>query len=208
MKLLTAKASPFGRKVWIAILHNGLGDRIPQVDANPFNADDPLQSYNPLGRVPVLVLDDDTAIVESTVIMMFLDQLLGGGGRLLPVDARDRIAELQGQALADGIMEAGALIVAEGRMRPVEKRHMPVVERLRDKIRLGLAALAKAPPDPRRVQAASIALACALGFLDRRGQYDWRSAQPSLVAWLDTFRAACPAYDQTHVPPEPGWVSP
>lgn len=205
MKLLTAKASPFGRKVWMALLHCGLGERFQQVDANPFDPADALHAHNPLGKVPVLVLDDGTALAESPVIMQYLDHL--SGGKLLPADPAARLRELEQQALADGVMEAAALIVGEQRMRPPEKWHLPWVEYQRAKIARTLAFIAKAPPPPERVQTASLALAAALGFLDRRGQYAWRDAQPSLVAWLDAFRAACPAYDQTYLGPEPGYQS-
>jgi glutathione S-transferase len=205
VKVLTAKASPFGRKVCMAIIHCGLTDRIAQVSANPYDAADPLHGYNPLGKVPTLVLDDGTALAESAVIMQYLDVL--SDGRLLPAEPVARIRELERQALADGVMDAGALIVMEKRLRPEDSRHQPWVEHQRGKIARTLAALATDLPAAERVQAGSLALAAALGFLDRRGQYPWRVAQPALVNWLERFRDACPAFDMTYLAPEPGWTS-
>ena len=206
MQLYTAKASPFGRKVWIAMLHHGLGERVARIDSSLGNPEDPMYLLNPLGKMPVLVTDDGLVLHDSPVIVEFLDGLTGG--TLLPANPADRLMELQMQSLADGIMDAGALIVGEVRDRPAERRHQPCVEHQRTKIRRGIDAAASALPAPERVQIAAIALACALGFLDRRGQFDWRRARPELIAWLDRFRSACPAFDQTFVPPEPGWVCP
>lgn len=206
MKLHTAMASPFGRKIWIAILHHGLGERCTRVEARMADANDPMYVLNPLGKMPVLVTDSGEVLHDSPVIAEYLDGLLGG--LLVPAAPRERLAELQFQALADGIMEAGALIVSEGRDRPPHLRHQPSVERQRDKIRRGIAHAAAHAPEARRIQIAAISLACALGFLDRRAQFDWRNAHPGLIEWLDAFRAACPAFDATRVPPDPDWVCP
>lgn len=207
MLLRTAKTSPFGRKVWIGALRLKLMDRIALVEANFQNAGDPLHAENPLGKMPVLHTDEGGILYDSPVIVEYLDHL-AGGDRLIPAAWPERLANLKMQALADGIMDAGALIVLEGRMRPKEMWHAASLEFQRIKIIRGLQAAQTELPDPRTVHIGAIALACALGFLDRRQQYNWRENYPALVKWLDEFRAAAPEYDLTYMPPEPGYVSP
>lgn len=207
MLLRTAKTSPFGRKVWIAALRLGLMDRITLVEADFQNANDPLHGENPLGKMPVLTTDDGEVLYDSPVIIEYLDHLAGGGG-IIPANWPERGRNLKLQALADGVMDAGALIVYEGRMRPKELWHAPSLEFQRRKIIQGLCAAQALLPDPDKVKIGAIALACALGFLDRRQQYSWRHVYPTLVNWLDEFRTAAPEYDRTYMPPEAGYVSP
>lgn len=207
MLLRTATASPFGRKCLIAAGRAGLASRLRQVEANIRDGADPLHEENPLSKMPVLTTDDGTLIFDSPLIIEYFDQL-AGGHRLIPAQWPLRLEQLQMQALADGIMDAGALIVYEAKDRPRELWHLHSIERQRRKIQRGFAAFLRKLPDPERPQIGAIALACALGFIDRRGQFDWRAAHPTLGAWLDRFRAAAPEYDATAVPPEPGYVSP
>lgn len=205
--LRTAKASPFGRKCWIAALRLGLMDRIELVEANFMNQDDAVHRENPLGKMPVLATESGEFIYDSPVIMEYLDHLAGAGS-LIPQAWSQRLANLKMQALADGVMDAGALIVLEGRMRPPELWHRPTLEFQRSKIARGFADAQTTLPDVNVIQIGAISLACALGFIDRRAQFNWRAAYPALVDWLNAFREAAPEYDLTYVPPEPGYVSP
>jgi glutathione S-transferase len=94
-------------------------------------------------------------------------------------------------------MEASILIVYEGRYRPGQEPYAPWLEFQRGKIERALEALAAAPPAAAPATVGTIALACALGYLDYRKQVDWRPAYPALVPWLDAFAAAVPAFDET-----------
>jgi len=199
MILKSSPASPFGRKVKIAASHLGLMDRIKVDVADTINPDDPIRKINPLGKIPALVLDDGRCVFDSRVILECLDHM-AGGGKILPQAWDVRLAALTQQALADGIADAGLLIVYEDRYRPAEVRHKPWLEHQLGKVERGLEAVAAAPPDASQVNVGTIATACALGYLDLRKQTDWRARHPSLVAWLDTFRKAAPSYDATMAP--------
>ena len=196
MLLRTSLTSPFGRKARMAALHLSLMDRIRIETADPLNPDDPLRKDNPLGKIPALIPDGGKAIYDSRVILEYLDHL-AGGGKIIPKDMDARIACLTMQALGDGIMDAAILIVYEARHRPEAIHHKPWLDYQRGKVERGLAAFSAAPPDPRNFNAGTIALACALGYIDWRKQVDWRALQPSLVTWLDTFRAAHSVFDAT-----------
>lgn len=199
MLLRTSLTSPFGRKARMGAAHLGLA-----ADVQPVNANEPgstLADDNPLGKMPVLILDDGRRVYDSRVILEYFD-MAAGGGRILPRQPDARIAALTLQALGDGILDAGVLIVYEGRFRPPALRHEPWIEQQRAKLTRGLAALARNPPDARAVTVGTISLACALGYIDWRKQTDWRKDYPALVDWLAGFRAATNAFDATQPPPE------
>jgi glutathione S-transferase len=199
MLLRSAPASPFARKVRMAILHLGLAEEIEITAADTGNPDDPLRADNPLGKLPVLVAEDGTAIYDSRVILEYLDHRAGGGA-IIPADWPARQHSLTMQALCDGIMDASLLIVYETRHRPPPVHHQPWIDYQRGKVIRGLGLLARMVPDPARFEVGSIAAACALGYLDLRRQVAWRGEFSTLVRWLDAFRAAHPAFDATVAP--------
>jgi len=199
MILRSSPASPFARKVRIAMSLLGLADKIEIRDTDLNSADDPIRTQNPLGKVPALIIEDGTAYYDSRVILDYLDHL-AGGGRILPREPQARFAALRLQALCDGILEASLLIVYEGRYRPPEMKVPSWLDRQSEKVTRGLAVLEAAPPPiatPPTV--GQIALACVLGYRDLRFGGDWRRDHPRLVAWHDKFAAQVPAFAATKV---------
>lgn len=199
MILRTSITSPFGRKARLAATHLGLIDRIKIQPAEATDPNDPLRKDNPLGKMPVMTLEDGRKVYDSRVILECLDHM-AGGGKILPAAWDARLAALTLQALADGIMDAAILIVYEARHRPAELHHKPWLDYQLGKVERSLAALAANPPDPKQVNVGTISTACALGYIDWRKQTNWRANHPSLIAWLDAFRAAAPAFDATTPP--------
>ena len=198
LTLLSHPFSPYGRKVKIAMALKGLKDRIEvvQVDTNPL--DNPgITRVNPLGKIPALVIDGDTAIFDSNVICEYLDTL-APAPVLFPKGGVERMRTLTLGSLADGILDAALLLVYEKRFRSEDKWHVPWQERQQLKIDRSLDFLERSPP----VWTASpdyghLTLACALGYLDFRHEGKWRSGHPRLVAWLDEFAKAVPAFEET-----------
>lgn len=187
--------SPFGRKVEIAAAVLGLTDEITIEPAYATDENDSLRRQNPLGKIPALILGDGEVLYDSRVIVEYLDTVAGGG--LIPAEREPRFRALRGAALADGIIDAAILIVYEARFRPDQEPYGPWLDYQRGKIARGVAALDAAPPEIDPVTVASIGAACALDYLDFRGQYDWRPAHPGLITWLDAFAAAVPAFGET-----------
>ena len=196
MLLRASPLSPFARKVRMAILHLGLAERITFVRSDPMNPQDVLRQDNPLGKIPVLITDDDNAVYDSRVILEYLDHV-AGGGIIIPDGWPARRDALTLQALCDGILDAAILIVYESRHRPADIHHPPWLDYQRGKIVRSLAALAKKPPDPAHFNIGTIAAACMLGYLDFRRQVDWRADFPALISWLNAFRAAHKEFDAT-----------
>ena len=199
MILRSSPASPFGRKARIAASLLGLADKIEVRETDLNDPADSIRAQNPVGKIPVLILDDGTAYYDSRVILEYLDHL-AGGGRIIPREPKARFAALRLQALCDGILDASLLLVYENRFRPADKRVQAWIDRQADKVARGLAALEAAPPKLDPVpDVGQIALACVLGYRDLRFGGSWRKDHPRLVAWLDKFTAQVPAFAATKV---------
>lgn len=196
--LRSSPASPFGRKVKIVAKLLGLEERIEVVTADTTDPADSLREQNPLGKIPALVLEDGTTLYDSRVIVEYLNTI-AGGGIVVPRDGVERFRVLTQQALCDGLMDAALLQVYEGRFRTPETQSTKWLDYQKDKVSRALAVLERDPP---RITGpiphlGTIALACALGYLDLRFEGAWRAAHPGLVEWLDRFAAAVPAFEQT-----------
>ena len=198
MTLLSHPFSPYGRKVKIATVLKGLEDRIEVVQVDTIPLDNPdITRANPLGKIPALVIDGDTAIYDSHVICEYLDSLAPAPA-LFPKGGVERMRTLTLGSLADGILDAALLLVYEKRFRPEDKWHPPWQARQQGKIDRAIDVLERIPPawngSP---DYGHLTLACALGYLDFRHEGKWRAGHPGLVAWLDEFAKAVPAFEAT-----------
>ncbi|MGO9422005.1 glutathione S-transferase family protein [Roseiarcus sp.] len=193
--LRAAAPSPFARKVRIAAAVLELDDRIEISAADTGDPDDLLRKQNPLGKVPALILESGEVLYDSAVIVEYLDAL-AGGGQIIPADPATRFRSLTQQALADGIMDAAVLLRYESLWREPDERSEKWIVYQGDKISRALAAFEAAPPEELS-DIGTIALACALGYLDLRFEGAWRADHPRLVAWLDLFSDATPSFEAT-----------
>lgn len=198
MKLLFSPASPYARKVTITAAVKGVADQIETVPTDTFPlVNEDLRRENPLSKIPVLITDDGMRIFDSHVICEYLDSL-APEPRLFPASGPERFRTLTLGALADGILDAALLLVYEKRYRPEDKWVESWMQRQQAKIDTSLDWLEKAPPMwSDHPDYGHITLACALGYLDFRHGGQWRTGHPGLVAWLDKFAAAVPAFDET-----------
>ena len=91
MKLTFSAASPFARKVRIAAIELGLIDRIEFVPATvvPGQPNDEYSQINPVKKLPALILDNGDVILDSYVIVEYLDEL-AGGGKIIPASGPTR----------------------------------------------------------------------------------------------------------------------
>ena len=194
MKLLSAPASPFGRKVKMTIGIKHLKDQIEIVTVDTNKGDAALNALNALGRIPALVLDDGEALHDSHVICEYLDSI-GSGPLLVPREGAARWNTLTRASLADGLIEAALLQVYEGRFRPENMRVEAWVQRLQSKIDRSLDALEPAPPAwSGHPDYGHLTLAAALGYMDFRHGGRWRANRPNMVKWLEQFAAAVPSF--------------
>ncbi|MEJ8852612.1 glutathione S-transferase family protein [Variovorax rhizosphaerae] len=197
MILRTSAASPFGRKVRIAIDVLGLAPQIRVVVADTNDPADTLRKQNPLGKVPTLVLDNGEALFDSRVIIEYLNSL-DGRDLLIPADGT-RIGSLRQQSLADGLLDAALLQVYEKRYRPDTHQVASWVALQQSKVDRALDFAEHDLPTSRAAKPhiGEIALAAALGYLDFRFDGRWRTTHPALAQWLSQFAARCSAYEAT-----------
>ena len=197
MILRSAPPSPFGRKIKIAAALLGFSGDITVITTDTVDPADPIRGENPLGKIPALVLDDGMVIYDSRVILDYLD-LKAGGGRLIPQNAMERIKAQTLHALADGIMDAAILQIYEIRWRESAKQEQKWLDHQASKVSRALDYLEAHPPSLEgQIHVGTIAVACALGYLDLRFKGEWRQSYPKLVSWLDAFAAKVPAFEAT-----------
>jgi glutathione S-transferase len=137
MLLIGMFDSPFVRRVAVSLKRLGIG--FEHANWSVGRDFDSIRAYNPLGRVPTLVLDGGEALIESSAILDHIDELAGPARALLPRSGPERRAALRLMAIAVGAAEKCVAQVYEDAFRPPEKRHAPWVERCRNQM-LGAAA--------------------------------------------------------------------
>jgi glutathione S-transferase len=189
MKLYYSATSPFVRKCLVTAHELGLRACIEVLpsDPHPVRRDPALVASNPLGKVPVLITDDGAVLYDSRVICEYLNVV--GGGHLIPAQGASRWSVLTTQALADGLMDAAVLTRYETAVRPDDLRwndwvvgQLEKVTGALDELERRLAAWSA------HVDAGSIAVACALGYLDfRYATLGWRQRSPTTAQWFNTF---------------------
>ena len=187
MKLIHSGTSPFVRKVSVMLLETGLDASVTKetVAITPLNPGEVVPAANPLGKVPCL-LSDIGPLFDSRVITRYLDTLHSGpklypeGNALWPV--------LTLEATADGILDAAVLMAYEARLRSEAQKSPEWIEAQWLKISRALAHLEANLEALTPLTMASIAVACALGYLDlRHDDRNWRTLAPKLADWEAGF---------------------
>ncbi|HEY0562398.1 MAG TPA: glutathione S-transferase N-terminal domain-containing protein [Methylophilus sp.] len=169
MQLLYSLNSPYARKVRIVALEKHIPLEFKEVVlADPAC---PVSQHNPLGKVPVLVLDDGEALYDSCVIAEYLD-FLSDTLPLMPLDALTKIRVRRWEALADGVCDAAVAVMLE--QRKAEGQQSPaLIEKQMTKVMAGLTVLnadlyKKKWCVNETFSLADIALGCMLGYFDLR----------------------------------------
>ncbi len=198
MKLLSAKPSPFARKVRVALIEKGIPFET-LIDA-PWNADSKASSMNPLGKVPALDIGQDQVLYDSKVIIEYLETL-GRDPVLLPKDPYARVAHKQIEALADGVCDAIVLTVIEGAREPGLQSAWWIA-RQRSKTEAGIAEAARLLGSRKwfvgdTFGLADVAVGCMLSYVSLRApDIEWRQTYPNLDAFSERMEAR-PSFQQT-----------
>ncbi|HET7633604.1 MAG TPA: glutathione S-transferase [Burkholderiales bacterium] len=204
MKLIGTSTSPYTRKARIVLAEKHLDCEF--VVDSPYGSDSRVADYNPLGKIPVLVLDEEVFLFDSRVIVEYLDSA-SPVGRLIPEDVRHRIQVRRWEALADGCADAALAIVAERRRSDPQQRSAEWIARQEGKVKRALKTMsadlgAKSWCSGEQYNLSDIAAGCALGYLDLRlPEIDWRKDYPNLMKFADklarrsSFKETMPAKD-------------
>ena len=184
MKLYSNAASPFARKC--RVIAHELGLKLEEIRTLPMQEPE-FRRVNPLGKIPALVLDDGSVLIDSPVICEYLNHT--GGGKFFPgmniwKHNSGRWKALGLAALGDGLADAAVAWIILGRENPIpdsaRQRQMQTVVATLD-----MLERVKFAKDP---TIGEIAVACALGYVEfRMPDLDWKSSRPNLSAWYTKF---------------------
>jgi glutathione S-transferase len=201
MKLLYSLTSPYARKVRVVATEKRIEvEMVKVVLADP---DCPVVNYNPLGKIPVLILDDGESLFDSRVIVEYLDNRTPVT-KLIPQDNSAKIWVRRWEALADGVCDAAVAAMQESR-RPENLRDNTVIEKQMGKVQRGLTQLNAELGESKwcvddSFSLADIALGCMLGWLDLRYQdLAWRESYPNLARHFDEMMKR-PSFSETAPP--------
>lgn len=192
MKLLGTDTSPYVRKVRLVLIEKNIPHEY--IIDPPREPGSHAARANPLGRIPALILDDETCVFDSPVIAEYADTLNDTPILIPRNDALARMRVKRWEALADGIMDSAVAVRTEA-IRPAEKQDADNLRRHNDAIGRALAYAADLLGQREWCEGASITLAdlalvSALIYLDlRQTERDWRSIHPNLAAWFSRLSA-------------------
>ncbi|MGH8517955.1 MAG: glutathione S-transferase family protein [Panacagrimonas sp.] len=203
MVLIGMFDSPYVRRVAVSMRLLGMGfeHRDWSVGANF----DRIREFSPLGRVPILVLDDEQVLNESHAILDWLDERAGPERALLPPRGKQRRIALQIIGLATGAADKGVAQLYEVAFRPPEKRHEPWVARCRTQMESALAELDRDCAEAKgewllgeRMTQADITLTVVSTFLHEALELD--PARYPALARRTARGEALPAFQAFHRP--------
>ena len=184
MKLYWSPTSPYVRKVSVVAHELGIELEREKVAVHDL-ANNDYGKVNPVNRIPALRLDDGTMLWDSRLICEYLDA--SKGRKLLPADGAERWRILNLQVLGDGILDAGVPRMAE-RSRPKEQQNQARLDEYVRSVHQTLAHLESITNQLGGVNLGTIAVGCALGYLDfRYADEPWRPDHPKLAAWFEEF---------------------
>ena len=187
MKLIFSQSSPFVRRVRIAAIELGLIDKIefvPTTVAPGQPNDQYMHDVNPLKKIPALILDNGDVILDSYVIVEYLDEL-AGGGKLIPASGPDRWKVKSDHSLLQGMLDSMLLCRYENMVRPKELKWQAWADDHWNRAWKGMARFnEKADVLSRPLDIVQISLACVLGYADfRYADCGWRKAYPNLASF-------------------------
>jgi glutathione S-transferase len=186
MKLTFSPASPFARKVRIAAIETGLIDKIELVPTAvvPGTSNHEYARINPVKKLPALILDNGDVIIDSYVIVEYLDEL-AGGGKLIPASGPTRWKVKSDHSLLQGMLDSMLLCRYEKVVRPQGLQWQAWSDDHWNRTWTGMARFENQPDVLMRpFDIVQIGLVCVLGYADFRfADCGWRKAYPKLDAF-------------------------
>ncbi|PIB56970.1 glutathione S-transferase family protein [Pseudomonas sp. 2822-17] len=162
MKLVGMLDSPYVRRVAISLELYGI--EFVHEPLSVFSTYAEFAEINPVVKAPTLVLDDGTVLMDSSLILEYLEALAPADSKLLPQQPVALAKDLHVLGLALAACEKSVQIVYEHNLRPAEKQHAPWLERVTDQLLAAYGLLDKQLGDSQLLTQASITAAVAWSF--------------------------------------------
>jgi glutathione S-transferase len=192
MKLTFSPSSPFARKVRIAAIELGLLDKIELIPTTvaPGQANPEYSKIYPLKKLPAMILANGDIIVDSYVIVEYLDEL-AGGGKLIPASGPTRWKVKSDHSMLQAMLDSMLLCRYEKMVRPQGLQWQAWSDDHWNRAWTGMAHFEKqADMLSRPLDISQIALVCVLGYADFRfADCGWRKAYPKLDAFHEKMMA-------------------
>jgi glutathione S-transferase len=167
-------------------------DKIEFVPATvvPGQPNEEYSRITPLKKLPVLTLDNGDVILDSYVIVEYLDEL-AGGGKLIPASGPARWKVKSDHSMLQGMLDSMLLCRYEKMVRPEPLRWQAWGEDHWNRAWSGMARFEnQAEMLSRPLDVSQIALTCVLGYADFRfADCGWRKAYPKLDAFHERMLA-------------------
>ncbi|KPA88136.1 glutathione S-transferase [Pseudomonas sp. RHF3.3-3] len=128
MKLLGMLDSPYVRRVAISL--DLLGVEFEHASLSVFSQFDAFAAINPVVKAPTLVLDDGTVLMDSSLIIDYLEASQAHDHGLWPRQPQALASALRTTGLALAACEKAVQLVYERKLRPAEKQHQPWIDRV------------------------------------------------------------------------------
>ena len=128
MQLIGMLDSPYVRRVAISMKLMGIAFEHQPVSV--FRHFDRFREINPVVKAPTLVCDDGVVLMDSTLILDYLEGLVPPARRLMPLAGDERREALRLTGLALAACDKCVSLVYEREQRPPERRHEPWYERV------------------------------------------------------------------------------
>jgi len=188
MVLIGMLDSPYVRRVAVSLRLMGVPHEHRQLSV--FRTWDDFHAINPVVKAPSFVCDDGTVLMDSTLILDYLEAIVPPERRLMPQGVAARREALRLVGLAMAACEKCVQIHYEKDRRPPDKVHAPWLERVTGQANAALgelesaAALARPWLQGGRFNAADVAAACAWRFSQHYVAHEVPAARyPALVAY-------------------------
>jgi glutathione S-transferase len=202
MKLIGTYVSPYARRVAAALISRAIPYEHEDLNgyANPVRA----RELNPVGKVPVLLLDDGERLIDSGAILDHVNELVGPERALIPASGAARRAALRLSAIATTICEQVTARHFEQQRRPGSAQP-ELLERYSQQVIGGLKALDMAsqsngPIGTRPIDIATISAVVAFEYTPRwYPELDRASVAPALTSVAAALRDE-PAFARTRPP--------
>ncbi len=188
LKLMSWPTSPFGAKVKACLKALHFYEKVEIINYFPWLPDDELRRLNPLNKIPVLILEDGSALYDSPVICEDLNDLTTNDFsevELIPVGQKFWVLRIQ--ALCDGILDAAVSARYETHSRPAHLQSKDWYRRQMQGVEAGLHALEMEPVD-HSVTLATLSIAITIAYLELRYTSEPMASIPlPLAQWYDAF---------------------
>jgi glutathione S-transferase len=139
MRLIGNYLSPYVRRVAVSLNTMRMPFELKQLYVS--KSPEEVRKYNPLVRIPALILDSGEVLVESYAILDAIDQIAGPERCLTPPSGDKRRHVMKVTALGVGSMDKAQWAFYEARFRPEEKIHEPRIEHNEKQVLSGLGYL-------------------------------------------------------------------